>query len=58
MAALGNYPNHIRLFIFNWPGGNQFYDFFKARSAAENPMTHKALGKFIRALRDAGMFYE
>lgn len=55
MAAFGNYPNHIRLFLFSWPAGSGFWQFFKARKAAEDPRTHQALADLLRALRDNGI---
>lgn len=55
MAAFGNYPNHIRLFIFSWPSGSGFWDFFKAIKTAEDSQTHQALADFLTALRDNGV---
>lgn len=54
MAAFGNYPNHIRLFVFSWPAGSGFLEFFKARKAAEDTSTHQALADFLTSLRDNG----
>lgn len=55
MAAFGNYPNHIRLFLFSWPAGKGFWQFFSARHAAENAKTHTALFNMLRALQDDGI---
>lgn len=55
MAAFGNYPNHIRLFLFSWPSGSGPFDFFKARKAAEDPRTHQALANVLRIFCDNGI---
>ena len=55
MAAFGNFPNYVKLFLFAWPGGNGFFEFFKARRAAEDPLSHNAMLDFLLALKFSGV---
>jgi hypothetical protein len=56
MAAFGNFPNHIQLFIFCWPAGIGVTQFFKGLRASENPNIHKALFDTLHTLRSLGLF--
>ncbi|KAL8272141.1 hypothetical protein Esti_003934 [Eimeria stiedai] len=54
MAAFGNFPSYIKPFLFTWPSGENFLEFFDASENARNPQLHAAFTDFIRSLRDNG----
>ena len=54
MAAFGNFPSYIKPFLFTWPAGENFLEFFDARENAKNPLLHAAFTDFLRSLRDNG----
>ncbi|KAL8448018.1 hypothetical protein Emed_004017 [Eimeria media] len=55
MAAFGNFPSYIKPFLFTWPSGENFLQFFDASENARNPQLHAAFTDFIRSLRDNGI---
>lgn len=55
MAAFGNFPSYIKPFLFTWPAGENFLQFFDARENAKNPQLHAAFTDFLRSLRDNGI---
>ncbi|XP_026193348.1 uncharacterized protein LOC34624072 [Cyclospora cayetanensis] len=55
MAAFGNFPPYIKPFLFTWPAGENFMEFFDARENAKNPQLHAAFTDFLKSLRDNGI---
>lgn len=54
MAAFGNFPSYIKPFLFTWPAGQNFLEFFDARDNARNPSLHDAFKDFMLSLKDNG----
>ncbi|CRG98430.1 conserved Plasmodium protein, unknown function [Plasmodium relictum] len=55
MASFGNFPNYIKLFLFNWPSGKNFLEFFIAKDNSKNKKVHHAFKSFLDTLRNNGI---
>ncbi|CAD2109674.1 hypothetical protein YYG_02369 [Plasmodium vinckei petteri] len=55
MASFGNFPNYIKLFLFNWPSGKNILEFFIARENSKNKEIHHAFKSFLDTLRNNGI---
>ncbi|SCM24781.1 conserved Plasmodium protein, unknown function [Plasmodium chabaudi chabaudi] len=55
MASFGNFPNYIKLFLFNWPSGKNMLEFFIARENSKNKEIHHAFKSFLDTLRNNGI---
>eukprot|EP00914_Ancora_sagittata_P027693 GHVO01054116.1.p1 GENE.GHVO01054116.1~~GHVO01054116.1.p1 ORF type:complete len:571 (-),score=114.90 GHVO01054116.1:109-1821(-) len=55
MAAFGNFPNHLKIYLLTWPAGKSFAQFYMARNNAEDTRSHEALHDLLRAFRDNGV---
>ncbi|CXI77483.1 conserved Plasmodium protein, unknown function [Plasmodium berghei] len=55
MASFGNFPNYIKLFLFNWPSGKNILEFFIARENSKNKEIHHAFKSFLNTLRNNGI---
>ncbi|ETB62229.1 hypothetical protein YYC_00843 [Plasmodium yoelii 17X] len=55
MASFGNFPNYIKLFLFNWPSGKNMLEFFIARENSKNKEIHHAFKSFLNTLRNNGI---
>ncbi|KJP89357.1 hypothetical protein AK88_01023 [Plasmodium fragile] len=55
MASFGNFPNYIKLFLFNWPSGKNFLEFFIAKDNSKNKKGHHAFKCFLDTLRSNGI---
>ncbi|EUD66641.1 hypothetical protein C922_02962 [Plasmodium inui San Antonio 1] len=55
MASFGNFPNYIKLFLFNWPSGKNFLEFFVAKDNSKNKKVHHAFKCFLDTLRSNGI---
>ncbi|EPR59751.1 hypothetical protein TGGT1_289880 [Toxoplasma gondii GT1] len=55
MLSFGNFPSYIKPFLFTWPAGRNFTEFFEARENANNPKIQQCFHEFIVSLRDNGI---
>ncbi|KAF8817864.1 hypothetical protein IE077_000529 [Cardiosporidium cionae] len=55
MASFGNFPNYIKPFIFTWPAGKNFLQFYPAFYNSCNAEIHKNFHHFLLSLRDNGI---
>ncbi|PHJ22047.1 transmembrane [Cystoisospora suis] len=55
MLSFGNFPSYIKPFLFTWPAGRNFAEFFEARENANNPRIQDCFRDFILSLRDNGI---
>ncbi|CBZ51136.1 conserved hypothetical protein [Neospora caninum Liverpool] len=55
MLSFGNFPSYIKPFLFTWPAGRNFTEFFEARDNANNPKIQECFHEFIVSLRDNGI---
>ncbi|SOV21899.1 conserved Plasmodium membrane protein, unknown function [Plasmodium sp. DRC-Itaito] len=55
MASFGNFPNYIKLFLFNWPSGKNLLEFFIAKDNSQNKKVHHAFKSFLDTLRNNGI---
>ncbi|PFH32079.1 hypothetical protein BESB_020200 [Besnoitia besnoiti] len=55
MLSFGNFPSYIKPFLFTWPAGSKFTEFFEARENANNAKIQECFLEFITSLRDNGI---
>eukprot|EP00028_Trichosphaerium_sp_Am-I-7-wt_P005755 CAMPEP_0168528660 /NCGR_PEP_ID=MMETSP0405-20121227/13388_1 /TAXON_ID=498012 /ORGANISM="Trichosphaerium sp, Strain Am-I-7 wt" /LENGTH=293 /DNA_ID=CAMNT_0008552121 /DNA_START=9 /DNA_END=890 /DNA_ORIENTATION=- len=53
--ALGNFPKHIRPFVFNWPSATSPLLYWCAHNQASDNDTHRDFKRFLKCLEVAGI---
>lgn len=54
VLTLGEFPSHIRPFVFAWPGGSSLMSFWNARRNAAKDVVRQALIEMIQQLQAQG----
>lgn len=54
LLTLGNFPPHIRPFVFSWPPGREL-SYFYAKKAGSDQRVREAFVTFVRDLRRSGV---
>ncbi|KAL7720111.1 Uncharacterized protein QTN25_002635 [Entamoeba marina] len=55
MLALGNFPQHIIPFVFNWPSSQNAFCYYCASNNASDRNQHRDFYNFLVSLRNAGV---